>query len=523
MSLDNPEIALKNGSTLNEYTIVDILGIGGFGITYLAIDSNLDKKVVIKEFLPEEIATRDSSNTVRPKSSSNLDDFEWAKNNFLQEAKTLARFNHPNIVKINRFFEANSTAYFVMDFEEGEDLEAYLLRGYVNEEELTQIVIPILDALREVHAHKFLHRDIKPSNIFIRKNGTPMLIDFGSSRYAINSKTKNMTKMFTPGYTPIEQYSSDASKQGVATDIYSMGAVMYKMLTAKMPVESQDRINAVVDDEPDPYVKVQKESHLDYSQAIYESIDKALNLRYKDRPQSIQAFQKMLLKDSTPKPKELVKPKKSKKLMLIASYLFTILATFLFFEYIVFNDDDEQEITREVVVQQERKKSNELLKEAIQLDMFDGKEEEAYKYLYEQSAELGNVIAKATITIREYFEFQEKKDNAGVKRAKQTLMRYNNELKKLAKEGNLNAQLTYGVMANIYGETKTAYYWLEKASSRGYAPAQYAYANIAHKILGDEETLSLITKASNQGLYQAKVIIGKISNRKEQKEEDRVQ
>jgi len=289
------EIALPIGTILHEYKIEGILGVGGFGITYLAIDINLEKKVVIKEFLPNDIAVRKDSDTVVPKSHSDKENFEWGMSRFLLEAKTLAKFNHPNIVKISRFFEANNTAYFVMDYEEGEDLQEYFDKHnkQLSEEEIYNIIMPILDGLREVHSHNFLHRDIKPGNIFIRKNGSPMLIDFGASRFAMGVKSKSLSVVLTEGYAPKEQYSS-TSKQGPYTDIYAIGAVMYKMATGKTPIEASARVDATSDDEPDPYVKLQ-DQNIPYSDNFKKAVDSALELSAKNRPQSVKELQDLLM------------------------------------------------------------------------------------------------------------------------------------------------------------------------------------------------------------------------------------
>jgi serine/threonine protein kinase len=290
------QIALAKGTALFEYTIVDVLGVGGFGITYLALDTHLDKKVVIKEFLPSEIATRDSQTTVVARSINDQESFAWGLERFLLEAKTLAKFNHPNIVKINRFFQANGTAYFVMVFEEGVDLDHYLSSKTMplSEDELRSIILPILDGLKAIHAQDFLHRDIKPGNIFLRTNGTPMLIDFGSSRYAIGSKTQNITQMVTSGYAPIEQYSTDASKQHASVDIYAIGAVMYKMISGKTPVSAQDRSNAIIHEENDPYIPLKEYGVEGFSERIFDTVDQCLVLQSKLRPQDALALQTLL-------------------------------------------------------------------------------------------------------------------------------------------------------------------------------------------------------------------------------------
>lgn len=288
-------IALPNGSYLEEYLIERELGAGTFGVTYLATDTNLDKQVVIKEYLPNEIAIRQDSVTIMPKSKGDIENFEYGLDSFTKEAKVLAKFNHPNIVKVSRLFHKNGTAYFVMDFEEGEDLQEYIKRhSSFSEEEILSIIMPILDGLRAVHASDFLHRDIKPGNIYIRNNSSPMLIDFGASRMAMGIKSKSLSVVLTEGYAPKEQYSS-TSKQGAYTDLYAIGAVMYKMATGITPPEASARADAITDDEPDPFVLLQNRDDLDYSDSFKKAVDWALKFSGKNRPQSVKEFQTFLL------------------------------------------------------------------------------------------------------------------------------------------------------------------------------------------------------------------------------------
>ena len=296
MPIEDYGSALPIGTILNEYKIESILGVGGFGITYLAVDINLDKKVVVKEYLPNDIAIRQESSKVMPKSKSDRDNFEWGLERFLQEAQTLAKFNHPNIVKVNRFFRANNSAYFVMDYEKGIDLDEYLksYNGKVDESDIYNIIMPILDGLKEVHSVDYLHRDIKPANIFIREKGSPMLIDFGASRLAMGSKSKSLSVVLTEGYAPKEQYSS-TSKQGAYTDLYAVGAVMYKMATGGVPSESSTRVDFTSDGELDPYKRLQDQKSLAYNDSFKIAVDWALSLSAKDRPQSAKEFQDALL------------------------------------------------------------------------------------------------------------------------------------------------------------------------------------------------------------------------------------
>jgi serine/threonine protein kinase len=159
--------ALPAGSMLMEYRLASVLGAGGFGITYLARDTNLEKDVAIKEYLPGSVAVRAPDQSVRPTNPSLQDDYKWGLDRFIQESRTLAKFGHANIVRVNRFFEANGTGYMVMDYEDGEPLKEFLKRSpFPPEATLKKLLAPLLDGLEKVHAAGFLHRDIKPDNIF---------------------------------------------------------------------------------------------------------------------------------------------------------------------------------------------------------------------------------------------------------------------------------------------------------------------------------------------------------------------
>lgn len=288
--------ALPPGTRLHEYKIDSVLGSGGFGITYLARDIQLMHWVVIKEYLPREIAVR-KGRDVTPRSGADREAFTWGLARFLEEARTLARFKHPNIVRVTRFFEAHGTGYFVMDYEPGEDLDRYLQQRKTppDEGEILNIILPILDGLREMHKHDYLHRDIKPANIFLRRDGSPMLIDFGASRAALREHTQALSVMLTGGYAPKEQYSA-ASVQRPYTDIYAIGAVMYKMATGFTPTEASLRTDAVTDDEPDPLIPLQQlETAHPYSDTFRQMVDHALALRPKERPQRVEELQIALM------------------------------------------------------------------------------------------------------------------------------------------------------------------------------------------------------------------------------------
>ena len=292
----HPLNALPQGHRLQEYELVRVLGFGGFGMTYLGYDHNLDKAVAIKEYLPSDIATRTGDNSVAPQASQFRDDFEWGLDRFLDEARTLARFDHRHIIKVHRYFQAHGTAYIVMEYAEGETLSSFLQsRGTLSEAELKAILYPILDGLEVVHGADFLHRDIKPGNIVIRdEDNSPVLLDFGAARQAIGSRSRSVTSIITPGYAPIEQYER-SGHQGPWTDIYALGAVCYQALTGQVPNDATERMRR------DSLPPVSEYCVGQASAGFLSAIDSALQLNEEDRPQSIADW-RVMLKDEEPPP-----------------------------------------------------------------------------------------------------------------------------------------------------------------------------------------------------------------------------
>src|ERR1043166_7644222 len=196
--------ALPSGYALQEYRIERLLGAGGFGLTYLAIDTNLNLRVAIKEYLPSDIAIRNPDHSVAPNSSPVAEDFMWGKRRFLDESRTIASFRHPNIVRVMRFFEAKGSAYMVMEYVEGDALPDWIKpRRPLPEAQVMAIAGPLLEGLQVVHNAGYLHRDIKPGNIYIRYDGSPVLLDFGSARQSSDGDA--LTAIVTPGYAPFEQ------------------------------------------------------------------------------------------------------------------------------------------------------------------------------------------------------------------------------------------------------------------------------------------------------------------------------
>gem|GEM_PF-545181 len=286
---------LQTGFEILWYQIESVLGRGGFGITYLAKDNNLGQWVAIKEYLPHEFATRSGDSTVQPVSVEQEDVFSWGLERFMTEAQTLAKFKHPNIVRVLSVFKHNNTGYMVMEYEQGEDLsDIYKHKKVLTQHELEDIYYPIIDGLSSVHKEGFIHRDIKPSNIFIRTDGSPVLIDFGAARQAVGSKTKTLTSMLSIGYAPFEQYNDEPGKQGPWTDVYAMGASLHQGIIGEKPMESTVRGMAMLHGEPDPYEPLSQSGIEGYSQAFLRAIDQALMMQIHDRPQTLEDFLGML-------------------------------------------------------------------------------------------------------------------------------------------------------------------------------------------------------------------------------------
>jgi Protein kinase domain len=285
-------VGLPNGMMLDEtYRIDRVIGSGGFGITYEAEDMKLGTKVAIKEYFPANCGQRNAGLSVRPTSEKQTKTFEWGRTSFLEEACTLARFQHPSVVRISRVFEAHSTAYMVMLFEQGRSFEAWLksLDRAPSQEELDRISGPLLDALEIVHTQNFLHRDIAPDNIIVRADGSPVLLDFGSARRAVAERSRALTGVVKTGYSPQEQYTTDGRLQGPWTDLYAFGATLYRAVTGKPPEEATLR---AMDDQMRSAAGL---AGGPYRPGFLSAIDECLRVRPSERPQSVAQLRPMLL------------------------------------------------------------------------------------------------------------------------------------------------------------------------------------------------------------------------------------
>ncbi len=279
---DEHSYALRPGTMIHEYEIIRCLGHGGFGITYLAHDTQLHMDIAIKEYLPVDLALRVDDSRVVAKTSGVAKDFEWGLDAFIKEARMLAQFKHPNIVQASRFIKLNSTAYIVMEYVDGQTLEAAVKesRTGFSEDSVKWLVDSLANGLREVHQKKIYHRDIKPANILLRKDGTPVLIDFGAARQMLEGKSRPMTAIVTAGYAPLEQYNTQGAV-GPWTDIYALSAVVYFCLTGQPPDEATDRI---LDDQLKPLAG-------EGGSRFLQAIDMGLALNARFRPQTLKAWQ----------------------------------------------------------------------------------------------------------------------------------------------------------------------------------------------------------------------------------------
>jgi serine/threonine protein kinase len=282
---------LPAGYRLNEYVIESTLGHGGFGIVYLARDEQLYRQVAIKEFMPGAIASRRNGFSVVVKSERHRATFEVALRSFVNEARLLARFDHPALVKVYRFWEQNDTAYMVMPYYRGQTLSQWLRaqRAPVPEATLLRIVGAVLEPLERLHAENVFHRDVAPDNILMLEGGQPLLLDLGAARQIIGDMTQALTVFLKPGYAPVEQYGEFPSmRQGPWTDIYAVAAVMYLAVMGQAPVPSVGRMFR---DELRPlrYLAEGK-----YSPRFLSAVDSALAPRPEDRPSSVAEFRRAL-------------------------------------------------------------------------------------------------------------------------------------------------------------------------------------------------------------------------------------
>jgi hypothetical protein len=296
--------ALPAGTFIGRYRIVSVLGHGGFGITYLARDTQLGRDVAVKEYLPAALAVRQDGSSVLPRSTGVADDFGWGRSRFIEEGRTLANLHEaPSIVKVFDFLEANGTAYIVMELLRGRTLEERVKAdGPLLPAELPAILEPLLSGLQKVHEAGFLHRDIKPANIMLGADGRPTLIDFGAARAAMADRTRTMTAIFTPGYAAPEQFASATARQGPWTDIYGFAATLHYAVAGRPPPSAFDRL---IEDTYEPLSRRRPQA---FAGGLLLGIDAGLSLPVEQRPPSIAAWRTLLGKDADNAPTLMMAP-----------------------------------------------------------------------------------------------------------------------------------------------------------------------------------------------------------------------
>jgi len=282
-------VALPAGAMVGRYRIVSVLGHGGFGISYLARDAQLDRDVALKEYLPAALAVRQDGASVLPRSTEAAADFGWGRDRFIDEGRTLAHLHEaPSIVQVFDFLEANGTAYIVMELLRGRTLqERVKAEGPLSPAELQAILEPLLGGLQKVHDAGFLHRDIKPANVMLGADKKPTLIDFGAARAAMADRTRTMTAIFTPGYAAPEQFTS--AKQGAWTDIYGLSATLHYAITGKAPPSAFDRL---MEETYEPLVARRPPG---FAEKLLSGIDRGLSLPVEQRPPDIAAWRSLLV------------------------------------------------------------------------------------------------------------------------------------------------------------------------------------------------------------------------------------
>jgi serine/threonine protein kinase len=285
------ENCLPVGTRLGDFQITGILGEGGFGIVYKAFDESLQRYVAIKEYMPGTLAGRAADGSVQVRAERHKETFDAGLKSFINEARLLAKFDHPSLVKVYRFWEQNRTAYMVMRYYDGQTLKDIVRErpDIVTEAWLKFIFKQILEALDTLYKEKVLHRDVSPDNIIVQSNGDAVLLDFGSARKIIGDMTQGLTVILKPGYAPVEQYSDDASMaQGPWTDIYALAAVMYFAIAKTPPVTSVARMIK------DSLVMLQDGTYVGFSYKFLVAIDKGLALQPEERPQTMDEFRRLL-------------------------------------------------------------------------------------------------------------------------------------------------------------------------------------------------------------------------------------
>jgi len=282
--------ALPVGTRLDEFELTAVLGEGGFGIVYLAYDHLLERQVALKEYMPS-FARRGAGLQVTVQSTQNADSFEAGRRSFVNEARLLAKFDHPSLVKVYRFWEGNGTAYMVMPYYRGRTLKQVLLARPARPDEdwLKALLAPLLDALEIIHRDQCFHRDVAPDNILMLEDGRPVLLDFGAARRAVGEANQAFTVILKQNYAPIEQYAEmPGMSQGPWTDLYALASVVHYAIEGAPPPPAMSRMMS------DPYVPLATRQAGKFSPRFLQALDRALAFKPGDRPQSVAAMRTLL-------------------------------------------------------------------------------------------------------------------------------------------------------------------------------------------------------------------------------------
>lgn len=286
---------LPPGFRLHWYQLQSVLGDGGFGITYLGRDTNLNQSVAIKEYFPRSMVRRTDSHRVVAEKDADPEFFQWGLGRFLDEARLLARFRHPHIVRVLSVFESLGTAFIVMELERGQSLSEIIAGDtLMNDVQILDLCLPIMDGLEIVHDAGFIHRDIKPLNILMRPGMGPVLIDFGSARQPHPNHSGELTAIVSRGYAPFEQYEAgNEHRQGPWTDVYGLAATMYHSIVGTPPTDALTRGLCLLNGDADPFVAATVCAPGRFSARLLSTVDRALAFKVAERPQSIAEWRGM--------------------------------------------------------------------------------------------------------------------------------------------------------------------------------------------------------------------------------------
>lgn len=512
--------ALAPGFELHWYGFREILGQGGFGITYIAYDRNLAHEVAIKEYMPVDLAARASDNSVVPISPAHEERYQWGLERFIEEARTLAQFEHPNIVRVRNVFKSNNTAYMVMDYELGESLQDILSRRkMLDEADIETVMFPIIDGMKLVHAHGFIHRDIKPANIFIRVDGDPVLLDFGSARQSLEQSRNSMTSIFSKGYAPIEQYNTRDDEQGPWTDIYALGATMYRTIAGVPPTDAIDRSTAISITSRDSFVAAIEVGAKRYSDSLLHAIDHAMKFNRQDRPQTITEWMSDLSVRSRQNDDNSGQSEQTGKVL---DTLTDIKANAelgdveaqatLAYMYAKGIEVEKDELTAAKWYQMAAEQGHTNSQYNLGVIYAKGRGvkqsfEKAYNW-YTRAAEVGDINAQVALSSM-YTK------GVGVKRDERAAFTW---CLRAAKRGHQNSMYTLGEMylngSGVSQDFSEAYAWLKKAADREHIKAQIALGFMYGKGMGierdDVEAYHWYRKAAEAGDPNAQYNLGLI-------------